>query len=87
MGAPTCRLGSQGRRREPGGVGGGEPGPAPSEEAPEQPALERLHQRGFPRARVAEQLQFDSGLQVLGGSQLLDEEASVRVLRRRQRAC
>lgn len=79
-GAPTCRPGSQGRRREPGGAGGGEAGPAPAEEAPQQPALERFHQRGFPRARVAEQLQFDSWLEGLRGSQLLDEEPSVRIL-------
>lgn len=33
--APTCRLGGQGRWREPGGVGGGEAGPASPEEAPQ----------------------------------------------------
>lgn len=80
-GEPTCWLGGQGRGREARGVGGGEPGPASSEEAPKQPALERFHQGGLPRPRVAEQLQLDSWLEVLRGSQLLDEEPSVRVLK------
>lgn len=80
MEVPTCWLGSQGRRWEPGGVGGGESGPASPEEAPQQPTLERLHQGGLPRPRVPEQLQFDSRLQVLRGSQLLDEESSVCIL-------
>lgn len=78
----TCRLGGQGRGWEPGRVGGGEPGPASSEEAPQQPTLERFHQSGLPRPRVAEKLQLDSWLQVLCGSQLLDEESSVCVLNR-----
>lgn len=78
----TCRLGGQGRGWEPGRVGGGEPRPASSEEAPQQPTLERFHQSGLPRPRVAEQLQLDSWLQVLCGSQLLDEESSVCVLNR-----
>lgn len=78
--APTCWLGCQGRRWEPGGVGGGESGPASPEEASQQPTLERFHQGGLPRARVAEQLQLDSGLEVLRGPQLLDEESPVRIL-------
>ena len=80
MEVPTCRLGSQGGGREPGGAGGGQSGPASPEEASQQPTLGRFHQRGFPRARVAEQLQFDPGLEVLRGSQLLDEESPVSVL-------
>lgn len=79
-GAPTCWLSSQGRWWEAGGVHGRESGPAPSEETPQQPTLERLHQRGLPRPRVAEQFEFDSWLEILRGPELLDEESSVCVL-------
>lgn len=79
-GAPTCWLSSQGRWWEAGGVGGGESGPAPSEETPQQPTFERFHQCGFPRSRVAKQLELDSWLEILRGSELLDEESSVCVL-------
>jgi hypothetical protein len=77
---PTCGLGGQRGRREPGGVGGGESGPASPEETSEQPTLERLHQRGLPSPRVTKELQLDSRLEVLRGSELLDEEPSVSVL-------
>lgn len=80
MEGPTCGLGRQRGGREPGGAGGGQSGPASPEEASQQPTLERFHQRGFPGARVAKQLQFDPGLEVLRGSQLLDEESLVSVL-------
>lgn len=75
----TCRLGVD------GGVGvspwvGQARRPAPPEEAAQDAAFQRLQQRALPGPGVSEQLEFDPGLDGLGGAQLLDVAQFVVVL-------
>lgn len=57
----------------------------PPEEAAQDAAFQRLQQRALPGPRVPEQLQFDSGLDALGGPQLLDEAQLEVVLAQKER--
>lgn len=77
----TWRFGRQRWWGESAWVGGGEPRPTSSEKASYQAAFERLHEGGFPSARVSKQLQFDPGLWILCVPQLLDKNPPVRILK------
>lgn len=61
-----------------GGVGHARP--PPPEEATQDATFQRLQQGALPRSRVSEQLQFDPGLDSLGGPQLLDVAQFVVIL-------
>lgn len=54
--------------------------PPPSEEAAQDPTLERLQQGALPGSRVSEQLQLDPGLDGLSWPQLLHVAQFVVVL-------
>lgn len=58
----------------------GHAGPPPPEEAAQDPTFQRLQQGALPCSRVAEQLEFDPGLDGLSRTQLLDVAQLVIVL-------
>lgn len=59
--------------------------PPPSEEAAQDPTLQRLQQGALPGSRVSEQLQLDPGLDGLSRPQLLHVAQFVVVLTPRKR--
>lgn len=66
----------------------GQSGPPSPEETAQDPTLQRFHQRALPRSRVAEQLEFDAGLEGLCRPQLLDVNGLMVVLSgQSQRVC